>query len=254
MSTVSATGSTLIQQLYEKLFQRLNTDGDEALTIEEMAGAGPDAALVSRAFKGLDADGDGRVTRPEMTPGDAFGHEVLAAMIQAQEGSEETADTDFLSALFARADLDGDGKLSEAERKAEADLRRAAVLDTGEFPKQVMIGIDADGDGLIAPEEAGVATLRRLEGRLLPMSPEDLPPSLAEQIKALRGDAETPPAPPADAPLADPAESLARLRTLEAARLAEAPLSDALAARLFDMMTRAWAADPTPTAGLDVKA
>jgi len=158
MTSINATG-TLTQQLYRQLFDRLNTDGDDALSVGEIAAAGGSSRdELASVFKTLDADSDGRVMRAEMTPSGSFGADALASLIdlQAADGKAET-DEEILADLFARADVDGDGALSEAEMKAEGDLRRAASLDAGYMAGPVLMSRDKDGDGLLTQDEIGVA-------------------------------------------------------------------------------------------------
>ncbi|MEM7490421.1 MAG: hypothetical protein AAF390_14965, partial [Pseudomonadota bacterium] len=85
-------------------------------------------------FAQVDADGDGVVTRAELT---AFG--------QAR-GAQR----------FAAADTDGDGALSRAELTARADDRTLRRLDR-------IMDRDADGDGRLTLAELGDG---RRDGRL----------------------------------------------------------------------------------------
>lgn len=198
MTSISATG-TLTQQLYRQLFDRLNTDGDEALSVGEIGAAGGRSNdELSSVFKILDADGDGRVMRAEMTPSSAFRADTLASLISAQ-GDDAPAPTDaeILADLFALADLDGDGALNTAEMKAEGDLRRAASLDAGYMAGPVFMSRDEDGDGLLTQDEIGVA--RAIKTLDLPLTAvrfhDELPQADRERLTQVRERMGLPPLP-----------------------------------------------------------
>ncbi|MEM8850300.1 MAG: calcium-binding protein [Pseudomonadota bacterium] len=88
----------------------------------------PDAQARDRgerpAFGDLDANGDGRLTRDELT---AFGR---------ARGAER----------FAAADVNGDGALTRDEIEAGVDARASERLDR-------IMARDADGDGRLTPDE-----------------------------------------------------------------------------------------------------
>lgn len=158
--TTIAGGSTLTQSLYQTLFDRLNTDGDDALTIGEIGSGGGSKLDFESVLKALDADVDGRVTRAEMSASSAVGGETLSALLQTQTtGQAEKIDAEILADLFVRADGDGDGALNASEMQAERDLRRAANLDAGHISGPMFVARDTDGDGLLTPDEIGVARL-----------------------------------------------------------------------------------------------
>lgn len=277
MTTIAGGGSTLTQQLYQKLFDRLDANGDDAVSLDEMGSTGANAEDTAKVFKALDADGDGKVMRAEMTPSDAFGAQALSTLIDAQAESETMTDGAFIAGLMARADTDGDGALSQDELKANADLQRAAAYDAGYFTGRVMMVDDADGDGLVRPDEIKVATMKAL-----PVSGmrfvEDLPPEELERFNAVR---ERVGLPLLTGPLtdeerqkrldqlaADRAErdaapdgawgflsrDLGGKRAEEGARIAEADLGDALAARLFRQILQGWSAQDPQGGAADVTA
>lgn len=167
----SIQSNALNQQLYQRLFDHLDVDKSAALSLDEIkaTGAKGDDAIFAEAFKALDGDHDGKIIRAEMTgPALSFASETIGAMIATQTSSapddgkvaEGALDSpasgqpsEAVKALFARADVDGDGFLSSDEMKAEGALRRAANLDAGFISGPIFIPRDANRDGLIAPEE-----------------------------------------------------------------------------------------------------
>ena len=197
MTTIAGASPTLTQHLYQRLFDRLNTDGNDVLSIEEVGAAAAGNVDSASVFNALDADGDGRVMRVEMTPSDAFAAGTLNALIGAQtETSEAATDEEIIADLFARADLDGDGALSAGEMKAEGDLRRAANLDAGHTRGPVFMARDADGDGLLRADEIGVARLMRLD---LPLSAlrfhDEMPDEVQQRMAEVREQMGQPPLP-----------------------------------------------------------
>ena len=265
MTTISAAGSTLTQQLYQKLFDRLNTDGDDALTLDEISAVDAGNAKVSKAFETFDTDADGRVTRAEMTPADTFGADTLNALILAQSGPESVSDQEYLADWFAQTDTDGDGLVSKSEREASADLRRAAAYDAGYATDRVLMtrrGVDTD-------QPLSVDDF--LVGRHLVIDPaqvSEIPPELKAEIERMldRSSEETGAPTPETAPAQPSREQITAnlaerasgptgsvsflsreiedLRASEAARIAAAPMSDDLAARLFQQALNSW----TPSA------
>jgi Ca2+-binding EF-hand superfamily protein len=251
MTTISAAGSTLTQQLYQKLFDRLNTDGDDALTVDEISAVDAGNAKVSKAFETFDADADGRVTRAEMTPADTFGADTLNALIQAQSGSEPISDQEYIADWFAQTDTDGDGLVSKPELEASKDLRRALTYETGYLPDRVMMvkfGLDADQP--LSIDDFSV-------GRAMTISAEKLSdPTFWErvEIKGPTGATEAEVDAARQQLISDlterasgPAGTISLLsrereglRASEAARIAATPMSDALAARLFQQALNSW--------------
>ncbi|MBU1270883.1 MAG: EF-hand domain-containing protein [Alphaproteobacteria bacterium] len=261
MTTISAAGSTLTQQLYQKLFDRLNLDGDDALTLDEISAVDAGNVKVSKAFETFDADADGRVTRAEMTPADTFGADTLNALIQAQSGSESISDQEYLADWFAQTDTDGDGLVSRSEREAAADLRRAAAYDAGYMSDRVVMArLGSDRDQPLSIDDFVAGRMRTLQ----PTHVSNLSPERQAEIRQLMESLRSDPvqAPPADdEPLVSPEQAAADraerasgpagtarflsreiegLRAAEAARIAAAPMSDALAARLFQQALNNW--------------
>ncbi|NBB63292.1 hypothetical protein GVN18_28905 [Pseudomonas sp. ODNR1LW] len=251
MTTISAAGSTLTQQLYQKLFDRLNTDGDDALRLNEISGLDAGNGKVSKAFEAMDADADGRVTRAEMTPAESFGADTLNALIQAQSGPESLSDQEYLADWFAKTDTDGDGLVSNSERQASADLRRAAAYDAGYTDNRVLLArFGTDAEQALSIDDFSVGRALTLKASQI----SDAPP--AELALARDETAPDVAAEPLsrDQIIADLAERdsgpegsirfLSRqidgLRAAESARIAADPVSDALAVRLFQQALSNW--------------
>jgi len=187
MTTI--TGGALTQQLYQRLFDRLDTDGDQGLSVDELQAADKTqpTAGVAKLFGALDSDADGKIGRAEMTgPAFSFAAETLSALVTTQAetsaqpptkgatGLQRNAaafssprsqdEAEQVAGLFARADTDGDGLLSKDEMAAEGAARRAAILDAGFISGPIFYTIDANNDGALSPDEVHGGTTKGLTG------------------------------------------------------------------------------------------
>lgn len=180
MTTIGS--GALTQQLHQKLFDRLDVDSSQGLSLGELKGADKarSADDFARIFQGLDADTDGKISRAEMS----------AAPAPSFPTDSQTAVAD----LFARADVDGDGRLSGEEMDAEKALRRAQTLDASQLTGPVFLARHADGDGLLAPDEveAGQPVLQALQ----PTAAEKIPAALQDRWRTVRAPSEPAPATP----------------------------------------------------------
>ena len=192
MTAITAS-SALTQQLYMRLFDRLNTDGDDALSVSELGAGTSSQSKSEKIFKTLDTDGDGHVIRAEMTPSESFSAKTLGSLIAAQstppENDPANPGTAAVADLFARADLDGDGALSAEEMKAEQDLRRAASLDARYAAGPIFVTNDKNDDGLLTQDEV-IGSGRALRSLNLPESAirfrDERPEEQQKQFQAVR--------------------------------------------------------------------
>ncbi len=268
------TGSSLTQQLYNRLYDRLNTNGDDGVSMGEMealvSAVSGNALDAQKAFEALDTDGDKAITRAEMTASRTFGSDMIGALLQAQEANADKASGDWkaqsdkdVAALFARADTDGDGLLSKAEMDAEKTLRLAGGLDAGYGLRTVFMTRDSDGDGLLRPDEV-------VAGRLLqlPLKPGAPSPEIVRGAPVTPEPGQTAPTKPASPEETEQlrstliAERLERLSApdggwaflaremaglSERARENAEAFSDSLAARLVKQLQDRWTPIQPPT-------
>jgi Ca2+-binding EF-hand superfamily protein len=118
----------------QAMFLKLDANGDGQITAEEFE------AFRAARTQGIDADGDGFLSQQE-----------LVAMVDAARAERitERAGRRY-EQLLARADANGDGKLSVEEFAGfREDRGKGPQLDPSGFPA----GWDANGDGVVTYEE-----------------------------------------------------------------------------------------------------
>ena len=101
--------AAMLQQMQQKMFKDADTNGDNALTLDEFSNAkgpdgaaasqGPSAADKAKMFKQLDKDGDGKLTASEMQPppppsgtsrGAQLDSKTMSALLSLQSDSADT--------------------------------------------------------------------------------------------------------------------------------------------------------------------
>ena len=193
--TIGNVGGGFRAGLLERLFTRADTDQNQSVGVDELAGlmTGDDAPARARAIlSARDADGDDQLTLAELTGG-KLAPETLSGLLSVQEyaaadrAGRAADDRKAVDEFFASADLDGNGQLSKEEFDAERALRMAQNLDSGEPAPQHMFGVfrQAFDDKVITRDELMVG--RRLVDLAKPISLDDpnLDPELAERLKKL---------------------------------------------------------------------
>lgn len=226
--------------LLERLFQRADVNRNSRVGAEEIAELLPEGgafeaaqALVNRH----DQDSDGQLSIAEFSA-TTMAPETMASLLSVQEykaASREERRADdaaAIDALFARADLDGDGLLSQEEFQAERALQFARALDAGETPQHGFAALpSAAEDGYFSRDEILVG--RRLADVLDPISPDELDPEMKERLQAIRrltpDDAGGP---------AAPTEPQPDIETVLGNVVRSAELTESLIARLIRQMER----------------
>lgn len=172
MTSISGAGggaSSLIQMLQQR-FQQADTDGDDALSLDEFSAAAPQGGPggpqglnaggappdPSEIFSKADADGNGSLSESEFkSVFENMGHGTKSALIDVQE-------------LFSKADANGDGSVSEDEFAAAAPKGPPPNGGAGGPPpgpppsgsgddedalSSIFDALDANGDGSLSEDE-----------------------------------------------------------------------------------------------------
>ena len=127
------------------IVDRLDTDGDGAISLTEFTDAA--ATRAEMRFSRVDQNADGEVTRDEIGPNqreipEDFDRDAFRACVAEQLGVE-LPDRPDADARFEEADLDGNGAIDLNEAVSNATSR---AMDR-------FAELDADGDGLLVSDE-----------------------------------------------------------------------------------------------------
>lgn len=132
------------------------------------------AAAQQKLFSRIDSDGDGSVTKTELTS--HFSSASMSTLLSAQE----TSQADMVDKLMGAADADGDGALTSEEFAAAAPKRgpggaggpppggpppggpppgggAGKTEESSSSASQLLSALDTDGDGVLSAEELAAA-------------------------------------------------------------------------------------------------
>ena len=149
LSGSQCRGSRDTQALQEKMFAKLDANGDGGIDKTELSdfmsfaasSSGTQATDSSELFSKLDADGDGAVSQTELSDG------AKALFDQLR--------TQLMSAAAAKASETTSTSTSETDAVSGSDSVSSATSTTKPDPTELFAKIDANGDGSIDQDELG---------------------------------------------------------------------------------------------------
>lgn len=253
------TSALSARNVWQRFIASADTDGNGSLSEDELAALSPDTASekIAQIVSQRDANGDGVLSADELPKG-AFSTMAFEHLLNAQEYRDATSverredDARAIADLFARADVDGNGVLSDDEWSAERALSMSAWADSGDMPEIALIArttslsnvtnpsgltkIDiptengADESAEPAPE--GLRPEDFMVGRLLSASlnpTTEIPQEIADRLAELKRADGLPMDDQPSAPILDPET----VRQDVMARVENTPMSSAFMVRLL---------------------
>jgi Ca2+-binding EF-hand superfamily protein len=174
-------GMPNMSAMRDKMFQKADANGDNGISLEEFQSAGKkmpigngvDSTKAAEAFGKIDKDGNGSLSKDEMSAfGDRMSSQMQSMMMKMQEmmsgggmGGMMGAGGPDLSAMFGKADSDRDGGISRSEFDAAGRNNPLSKLLGGENSDDAFGKIDTDGDGTLSKTEFD-AFAEELKGKM----------------------------------------------------------------------------------------
>jgi Ca2+-binding EF-hand superfamily protein len=135
MASLFAFQKPNAKDMVSQIFKDLDTDGDGALSTDEVGKAGKHA----KDILGADTDGDGIVTQDELLSD--ITNKMNNGMMSLMGAMQPPSADDMANHIIDELDTDGDGQLSTDEISAGGDRAQRILKD------------DADGDGYVTKDE-----------------------------------------------------------------------------------------------------
>lgn len=178
-------GMPNMSAMRDKMFQKADANGDNGISLEEFQSAGKkmpigkggDGAKAAEAFGKIDTDGNGSLSKDEMSAfGDKMSSQMQSMMMKMQEmmsgggmggmmGGMMGGGGPDPSAMFGKADSDQDGGISRAEFDAAGKNNPLSKLLGSNESDDAFGKIDSDGDGTLSKDEFN-AFAEELKGKM----------------------------------------------------------------------------------------
>ena len=166
-SSSAAAALAALKQAQLNVFKKADKNGDSQISLDEFKAAGTaqaqaqgstvDTSALEKAFAQIDTDHSGGLSFDEIS---AEAQKRLASLqtggissdnvLQLAQSGDTSAKDDFAAKFLAKADTDGDGKLSAAEFAA---AKPADAPADGPSSAEIFKAKDADGDGSLSLSE-----------------------------------------------------------------------------------------------------
>jgi Ca2+-binding EF-hand superfamily protein len=191
-------GMPNMSAMRDKMFQKADANGDSGISLEEFQSAGKkmpighggDSAKSAEAFGKIDKDGNGSLSKDEMSAfGDKMSSQMQSMMLKMQEMMSGGGAGGMLGgggpnpeALFGKADTDQNGGISRSEFDAVGKNNPLAKLLGPEKNDDAFGKIDTDGDGNLSKTEFD-AFAEELKGKMQSLMGGE--GGLAKQMEAM---------------------------------------------------------------------
>jgi Ca2+-binding EF-hand superfamily protein len=140
-------------EMQQRMFSKIDANGDGKISKDEltqvMVNAPKGGASVDDIFKQLDTNGDGSISQSEFAAGDKANGQMQGGPPPMMAGMGNMSSADFVKQLFSDADTNGDGKIS----KDELTQVMANASSGGSSVDDIMSALDTNGDGSISESE-----------------------------------------------------------------------------------------------------
>lgn len=148
MNIASLGGSSMLQQMQQAMFSKLDVNSDGQLSSDEFSSIGQNMPGPGKSGSATSMRGGG-------FGGANFSSETLGSLLSVQESD---ASRDARSAeIFSGADADGEGSLTAeelaADMAAHAPPGASGSADTSSMASDLISNADSDGDGALSLDE-----------------------------------------------------------------------------------------------------
>jgi Ca2+-binding EF-hand superfamily protein len=194
MTEAVGSGGGFRAGLLERLFRRADQDGSNAVGSDEIQRLlnNSDAKAAAKIVETHDTNADGSLSLEEFS-GARLAPETMQGLLTVQEyraaarADRQADDRAVIDAMFARADVDGDGALSRDEFDAERALQFAATLDAGdEVPQHMFAVMPGAFDDQVSKDEIMLGRRLMDVADAIKLDDPDIDPELLERLKAVR--------------------------------------------------------------------
>lgn len=185
--------SSITRQIWQRLVTQGDRNADNRLDKAELDAVQADTKTktdMAAIISAYDTDGDGGLTADEL-PSAPLGTMTFGALLDYQTycasdvAGRAADDARIVDAMFARADVDGDGVLSKSEWDAEKAMRQTRWL-MGEAQDDDPVFIVRMGANEEALRREDIAGGRAMRLKVTPIPWDQLPADVREEIEAHR--------------------------------------------------------------------
>lgn len=183
--------SSITRQIWQRLVTQGDRNADNRLDKAELDAVQADAKTktdMAAIVDAYDKDGDGGLTTDEL-PSAPLGTMTFGALLDYQTycatdfAGRSADDARIVDAMFARADVDGDGVLSKSEWDAEKAMRQTRWL-MGEARDDDPVFIVRMGANEAALRREDIAGGRAMRIKATPIPQDQIPAEVREEMEA----------------------------------------------------------------------